>query len=159
MNKSMHDTWKQTNPLQEQINALGHELETVRQAELNYRTLAEQSPEGIIVVRVNPHRLVYVNPAMSELTGPTNEELLSSTQKEACSWIYEQDRDAPVFNIFRTACTASQGLILSNSARSGKMEQSCGLPFFPVGQVRGKIVHSGPTDGYHGTKTHGGASR
>ncbi len=76
----------------EQIHALEHELEALRRSELNHRVLLEQGPAGIIVARDNPFRLVYVNPAMAELTGRTAEDLLSSTQGETINWIHEQDR-------------------------------------------------------------------
>jgi len=94
MNESMHDDGKKISAMQKQIDALGHELKAIRQSELNYRILVEQGPEGIVVVRDNPLRVVYVNPAMSQLTGRTSEELLSSTQEERINWVYEQDRDA-----------------------------------------------------------------
>ena len=94
MNESMHDNWKKISSMQEQIDALRHELEAIRQSELNYRILAEHGPEGIVVARDNPLRLVYVNSAMSQLTGRTSEELLSSTPEEIINWVYEQDRDA-----------------------------------------------------------------
>ncbi|MHB9096368.1 MAG: hybrid sensor histidine kinase/response regulator [Syntrophales bacterium] len=95
MNESMHDNWKKkVSSLQERIDALEQELEAVRQSELNYRILAEQGPEGILIARDNPLRLVYVNPAMSQLTGRTSKELLSSTEEEILDWVCEQDRDA-----------------------------------------------------------------
>ena len=79
---------------QEQIHALEHELEALRQAELGHRVLLEQSPVGIVVARDNPLRLVYVSPAMVELTGRTTEELLSSALGERIDWVHEQDRAA-----------------------------------------------------------------
>jgi two-component system cell cycle sensor histidine kinase/response regulator CckA len=94
MNESIHDDWKKISAMQKQIDALTHELQAIRQLELNYRILVEQSPAGIVVVRDNPLRLVYVNSAMSELTGRTSEELLASAQKARINWVYEQDRDA-----------------------------------------------------------------
>ncbi len=94
MNNSIHDNCKKNSSLKEQIDALEHELEAVRQSGLNYRVLAEEAPEGIVIVRGNPLRLVYVNPAMSQVTGRTSEELLSSTEGETTSWVCEQDRDA-----------------------------------------------------------------
>lgn len=94
MNESMHDNGKKISPLQEQIDALSSELKAVRRSEVNYRIMTEQGPEGIVVARDNPLRLVYVNPAMSQLTGRTNEELLSSTQEEIIGWVYEEDREA-----------------------------------------------------------------
>lgn len=97
MNESIHDNWKdKVSSLQEKIDALGHELEAIRRSELNYRILAEESPEGIVVARDNPLRLVYVNPAMSQLMGCTSEELLSATPEGIVNWVYEQDRDACV---------------------------------------------------------------
>lgn len=100
MNESMRGNGKKISSLQEQIDALGDELRAVRQSELNYRIMTEQSPEGIVVARDNPLRLVYVNPAMSPLTGRTGEELLSAKQEEIISWIYEQDRDACIQSLW-----------------------------------------------------------
>ncbi len=94
MNESNHGNLKKINSLQEQIDALGHELEAVRRSELNYRVLAEEAPAGIVIVRGKPLRLVYVNPAMSQVTGRTTEELLSWTEGETAGWVYGQDRDA-----------------------------------------------------------------
>ncbi|MHB8910056.1 MAG: hybrid sensor histidine kinase/response regulator [Syntrophales bacterium] len=93
MNESMHDTLKKISSLRERIDALENELKAVRQSEANYRILTEQCPVGIVVARDNPLRIVYVNPAMLQLTGRTSEELLSSTQDEIISWVYEQDRN------------------------------------------------------------------
>jgi PAS domain S-box-containing protein len=77
---------------QEQIHALEYELDTLRQSELNHHVLLEQSPAGIVVVRDNPLRLVYANPAMAKLMDRTTEELLSLTQGEIINWVHEQDR-------------------------------------------------------------------
>ncbi len=85
---------KKNGSLQERIYTLGSELKAIRKSELNYRILAEHGPEGIVVMRDNPFRLVYVNPAMSQLTGRTSKELSSSTRDEMINWVYEQDRDA-----------------------------------------------------------------
>ena len=85
---------KNSGIFQEQIRALEHELDAFRQSELNYRVLLEQAPAGIVVARGNPLQLVYVNPAMAELTGRTTEELISLTQGEIVNCVHEQDRGA-----------------------------------------------------------------
>lgn len=85
---------------QEQTHALEDELNDLRRSELNHHVLLEQGPAGIAVARDNPFRLIYVNPAMTELTGRTTEELLSSTQGEIINWVHEQDR-AEFFKCFQ----------------------------------------------------------
>ena len=107
MKELTHKGWSKNSGIhQEQIHALEHELDALRQSELNHRVLLEQSPAGIVVARDNPLRLVYVNPAMAELTGRTTEELLSSTQGEIINWVHEQDR-AEFFQWFQNCLHGS----------------------------------------------------
>ena len=77
---------------QRRTRAMEQELNALRQPGSNHHVLLEHGPAGIAVARDNPLRIVYVNAAMSELTGRTNEELLSSTQAEIINWVHEQDR-------------------------------------------------------------------
>jgi two-component system, cell cycle sensor histidine kinase and response regulator CckA len=82
------------------------ELDALRVSEFNHRALTEQSPAGIAVVRDNPFRLVYVNPAMAGLTGRTTEELVSSTEGKRIDWVHEQDR-AEFFQWFQSRMSGS----------------------------------------------------
>ncbi|MHB8770829.1 MAG: hybrid sensor histidine kinase/response regulator [Syntrophales bacterium] len=61
-------------------------------SEADHRILLEEGPAGIAVVRDDPFRLVYVNPAMAALTGRTPDELLSPAEGAGAGWVYEQDR-------------------------------------------------------------------
>ena len=83
-------------------------MNALRRRESNHHVLLEQSPAAIAVARDNPLRLVYVNAAMSELTGRTNEELLSSTQAEIINWVHEQDR-AEFFQCLQVQSRGSTG--------------------------------------------------
>ncbi len=79
MKESNNEGWSKNSSIhQDRIKALEYELKALRLAELSHRALLEQSPVGIVVAGDNPLQLVYVNPAMAELTGRTTEELLSS---------------------------------------------------------------------------------
>jgi two-component system, cell cycle sensor histidine kinase and response regulator CckA len=91
-----------------QAHARERELNALPQPDSNLHVLLEQSPAGIVVARDNPLRIVYVNAAMSELTGRTNEELLASTQTEIINWVHEQDR-AEFFQCLQVQSRGSTG--------------------------------------------------
>jgi two-component system, cell cycle sensor histidine kinase and response regulator CckA len=95
MNDATHpDGTEETGFMQKRISALENELEAARQLELKYRALIEEIPEGIAVVQDNPLRLVYVNAAMTRLTGCTAPELLAASPEQITRWVHEKDHGA-----------------------------------------------------------------
>lgn len=65
--------------------------DTLREIEEKYRTLVEQSLQGIFIAQGPPFRLVFVNPAAAEIWGYTPEELTSLPPEEAFSLLHPDD--------------------------------------------------------------------
>ncbi|NDY41506.1 PAS domain S-box protein [Dissulfurirhabdus thermomarina] len=65
--------------------------QALRESEARYRTMVEQSLQGLIVVQ--DLRIVFVNPAYARIAGYSVEELLSLTAEEAVALIHPEDRD------------------------------------------------------------------
>lgn len=61
-------------------------------SELKYRTLVENSLQGILIMQPNPLHLVYANPAMAKILGYTTKELLSLPTKKIKELIHPNDR-------------------------------------------------------------------
>jgi len=64
--------------------------ETLRQGEERYRTLAEQSLMGLVVVQ--DFRIVYANAAYAELSGYSVDELLSLTPEQLQAMVHPEDQ-------------------------------------------------------------------
>jgi PAS domain S-box-containing protein len=64
-----------------------HELEE------KYRTLVEQSLQGVVIAQGSPLRLVFANPAASEILGYTSEELMALSSEEIYGFMYPADRE------------------------------------------------------------------
>ena len=76
------------------LNNLEREQRTqteLRQSEERYRVLTENSPLGVLVV-VPGFRIVYANPAMTEITGYSVAELLSLPPEKVQALVHPQDR-------------------------------------------------------------------
>jgi PAS domain S-box-containing protein len=63
-------------------------------SELKYRSLVEDSLQGILITRVNPTRLVFANKSMAKMLGYSIEELLNLTEVGVLGLIYIDDRPA-----------------------------------------------------------------
>src|SRR4030042_94571 len=72
--------------------------ETLRQSEERYRTLAEQSLMGLVVVQ--DFRIVYANRAYAQISGYSVEELLSVTPEQLQAMVHPEDQ-AVVWGRFR----------------------------------------------------------
>jgi two-component system NtrC family sensor kinase len=75
-----------------------HIEETLRQSEERYRTLAEQSLMGLVVVQ--DFRIVYANSAYAEVSGYSVDELLSASPAQLQAMIHPEDQ-ALVWGRFR----------------------------------------------------------
>ena len=66
----------------------------LKESEEKYRTLVEQSLQGIMIGQGFPPSVVFVNPAMAKMLGYTHEELTSLSPKEIEASVYPEDRVA-----------------------------------------------------------------
>jgi PAS domain S-box-containing protein/putative nucleotidyltransferase with HDIG domain len=64
----------------------------VRESEEKYRTLVEQSLQGLIIARGSPPRLVYANAAVAEMLGYDVPELTSLSVQHVAQLVDEEDR-------------------------------------------------------------------
>jgi PAS domain S-box-containing protein len=64
----------------------------LRESEVKYRTLIEQSLEGIMIGQGSPFRVVFANPAMAQMLGYSLDELTSLSPKEVEALVHPEDR-------------------------------------------------------------------
>ncbi|MBF0527481.1 MAG: PAS domain S-box protein [Deltaproteobacteria bacterium] len=80
--------WRQQN-----LSALHDAMAQRIQAEESFRTLCEQSLQGITISQGSPSRLVYVNPKWTEIFGYPTEAALSFSEEERWQLIHPDDRE------------------------------------------------------------------
>ena len=66
--------------------------EKLHESEEKYRTLVNNTQQGVVVAQVDPIRLSFVNHAISKITGYEEEELLAMNQKQLYSLVHSQYR-------------------------------------------------------------------
>jgi PAS domain S-box-containing protein len=73
--------------------------EALKESEEKYRSLIQHSQQGILIAKGPPMKFVFTNPAISEILGYSNEELLSLSSDEIAQIIHQDDRET-VLNRF-----------------------------------------------------------
>jgi PAS domain S-box-containing protein len=66
--------------------------DALRESEEKYRTLVNSALQGVVIVQANPVRLVFANPAMTQITGYSRESLIGMGPDELGKLIYKADR-------------------------------------------------------------------
>ena len=76
-----------------------HDIDDRKKAELaleekekRYRSLMENSFQGVVVAKYNPVRIVFASPQVTEILGYTGEELMDMTSRRLAELIYPDDR-------------------------------------------------------------------
>jgi len=70
----------------------GEVEEALRESEEKYRTLVDNAQQGVVIAQADPVRLRFANPAMCDLTGYTEEELLAMDERRLPALIESDDR-------------------------------------------------------------------
>lgn len=65
----------------------------ILESELKYKTLVEQSLEGIVIAQASPLRLSFVNTSMARILGRTSDELTSMSPSELRTLIHPDDQE------------------------------------------------------------------
>lgn len=66
--------------------------EALRESEEKYRTLVEHAQQGVIIAQANPVKLRFANPAMSDISGYEEHELLAMDERKLPVLIHADDR-------------------------------------------------------------------
>ncbi len=101
-----------------------HKLEKkVKESEKKYRTLIEQLPYGLAILQGMPPRLIFVNTSITNITGYTDDELLSSNQDGYSLFIHPEDQQS--FMDYYISCIAEESEIRDHLVfRSIKKDKS-----------------------------------
>jgi PAS domain S-box-containing protein len=67
--------------------------EALQKSEDKYRSLVEESLQGIAILQIDPFRVVFANPAITDIYGYTPEELMSFSSEELLNLIHPEDRE------------------------------------------------------------------
>ena len=69
-----------------------HAEQALRESEEQYRTLVNSTLQGVVIAQSDPVRLVFANPAMTEISGYSPEQLIGMEPDELVKLIFEEDR-------------------------------------------------------------------
>jgi len=70
-----------------------HAESALRESETRYRTLIEQSLQGIVIVQGFSPELIFANTSAASIVGYTVSDLMTMSPEEIARLIYEEDRD------------------------------------------------------------------
>jgi PAS domain S-box-containing protein len=76
----------------EDVTAQKLGAQALRESEEKYRSLVEQSLQGIVIAQDDPLRLAFVSAPMEEITGFSVEELQAFTPRQLVACIHPEDR-------------------------------------------------------------------
>ncbi len=66
--------------------------EALRMSEVKYRTLVNSTLQGVVIAQADPVRLVFVNPAMVQISGYSSERLVGMGPDDLVKLIHEEER-------------------------------------------------------------------
>ena len=86
--------------VQRELRQLNEELEVrveartreLQESERKYRTLVDQSLQGIVIAQGDEPRLMYANPAMGGILGSTPDELTAAGAPDTMTFVHPEDR-------------------------------------------------------------------
>ena len=86
--------------VQRELRQLNEELEVrvesrtreLQESERKYRTLVDQSLQGIVIAQGDEPRLMYANPAMGAILGSTPDELTAPGSPDTMTFVHPEDR-------------------------------------------------------------------
>jgi PAS domain S-box-containing protein len=67
--------------------------QALKESEGKYRSLVEESLQGIVILQVSPFRVAFANPAITNIYGYTPEELMSFSQEQLLNLIHPEDQN------------------------------------------------------------------
>jgi two-component system, cell cycle sensor histidine kinase and response regulator CckA len=76
------------------LTALGNKADLLRESEENYRTLLENSLQGLSILQDG--RFIFCNKAFADMTGYSVDELLSLSEKDMIAKVHEEDRERTI---------------------------------------------------------------
>ncbi|MFH2009054.1 MAG: PAS domain S-box protein [bacterium] len=82
----------------------------LRLSERQYRTLAEQSLQGLSVLTADPPKMVFVNPAFCRIVGRTAEEILAIPPEKIFELMHPDDRERALGRYSNRLTTEPDGI-------------------------------------------------
>lgn len=68
--------------------------EALRESEEKYRTLVNNSLQGLVIIQGFPPKITFINPAMTEILGYSIDEMLDFKAKDIYNLVHSEDRES-----------------------------------------------------------------